>query len=314
MSDPASGLPPDYLDYPNRKYGQDVDRYDWSLAHKRSVLRWPNGKSLAITVVVPLEWFPLDPSSQPFKHPGAMQTPYPDLRHYTTRDYGNRVGSFRLLRCFADAGVSVTFAVNAVLLDRARPLIDTLVEKGHEVAAHGWDTNTIHWQGLNPAEEEALVAKTRAAFEAAGLSPTAWMSPARQQSAQTPDLLTAYGFSVCLDWEMDHCPLAIRTKQGPLHCVPVLNELDDRKLLITAHQSEASWRDQIVAAADLMVSEAPRLGGQSLGFAMTPYITGQPFRIKPVREMLAALTERPQVFFDGVTAVANAAVAGLEAN
>ncbi|MBY0422659.1 MAG: hypothetical protein K2Q06_10170, partial [Parvularculaceae bacterium] len=100
-----TALPEDYLLYPKRRPGQDHDRYAWALAENRALVRLANGAALGVALVVPLEWFMLNPSGKPFKHPGAMQTPYPDLRHFTTRDYGNRVGAFRLLRVFRDAGV-----------------------------------------------------------------------------------------------------------------------------------------------------------------------------------------------------------------
>ncbi len=68
---------------------------------------------------MPLEFFPLNPSGVPFKHPGAMATPYPDLRHYTVRDYGNRVGVYRILESLGD--IQAGFAVNAAVAERCAP-------------------------------------------------------------------------------------------------------------------------------------------------------------------------------------------------
>ena len=159
-------LPDDYLTYPNRKYGQDHKRYDWSPAPERTPIFLPNSKKVAVTIIVPLEYFMLNPSSEPYKHAGAMVTPYPDLRHYTTRDYGNRVGAFRLLRAFRDAGVKATFAANAALIERARPLIDALLTDGHELAAYGWDTDTIQWEGMSDEREVDAINRCRTAFDA----------------------------------------------------------------------------------------------------------------------------------------------------
>jgi allantoinase len=290
------GLPDDYVIYPNRRYGQDIDRYDWAMSVNRAPKTWPNGCAVAALILVPLEFFMLNPSGKPFKHPGAMVTPFPDLRHYTSRDYGNRVGVFRILAALKTAGLRATFPVNATLLTRKRPLLEAIVADGHEIAAHGWDTDSIHWGGIEPALEADYIEKTRAAFEAAGLAPRVWMSPARQQSTQTPDLIKAAGFDICLDWESDAVPWDMRTRHGPLRCVPVSNELDDRKILIDQRQSEAEWRDQILAARDLLVEEAPRFGGQVLSFTLTPYVTGLPFRIWALREVLGALGSDAKVW------------------
>jgi allantoinase len=299
-------LPDDYLTYPHRHYGQDMDRYDWRLSINRPKITWPDDRALAALIVVPLEFFMLNPSGNPFKHPGAMVTPYPDLRHYTSRDYGNRVGVFRILKALKVAGLKATFAVNAVLLDKKRPLIEAVLADGHEIAAHGWDTDSIHWGGIAPDTEARYVADTRTAFQAAGLTPRTWLSPARQQSADTPDLLAASGFDVCLDWESDSVPWPMRVAEGSLTCVPLSNELDDRKILIDQRQSETEWRDQILAARDLMVAEAPRFGSQVLSFTLTPYITGLPFRIWALREVLAGL-RGPHIWSASASEIADAA-------
>ncbi|MEO1136686.1 MAG: polysaccharide deacetylase family protein [Pseudomonadota bacterium] len=282
-------LPEDYLSYPNRKHGQDIDRYDWRAVGDRQKKSLPGGACVGVSIVVPLEFFMLNPSGKPFKHPGAMQTPYPDLRHYTTRDYGNRVGAFRLLKAFREVKVKTTFAVNAALLDRARPLIEAIAQDGHEIAAHGWDTNSIHWSGITPDQERNLVEKTRHAFEQAGLTPRSWLSPARQQSAATPDLIREFGFDICLDWEADTQPLDMRTAHGDLTLFPLLNELGDRFILSTKTHDEAQWRAQILEAAAMMKTEGARYGAQVFGFTMTPYIAGQPFRMWAVREILSTL-------------------------
>jgi allantoinase len=299
-------LPPDYLTYPNRRYGQDIARYDWAMSKDRAKIIWPNDKAVAALIIVPLEFFMLNPSGKPFKHPGAMVTPFPDLRHYTSRDYGNRVGVFRILKALKLAGLKATFPVNGALLDKKRPLIDAIVADGHEIAAYGWDTDSLHWGGLDPALEAEYIAKTRAAFTAVGRYPRTWMSPARQQSQATPDLIKAAGFDVCLDWESDNVPWPMRTDHGPLTCVPVSNEMDDRKILIDQRQSEAEWRDQVLAARDLLVEEASRFGGQVLSFTLTPYISGLPFRIWALREVLASLGDDAKVWSASASEIADA--------
>ena len=281
-------LPDEHLTYPRRRYGSDQDRYAWRLAGAEPV-RWPWGGPLAVTVVVPLEHHPLNPSGKPFKHPGAMVTPYPDLRHYTTRDYGNRVGAWRLLDALNAAGVRATFPVNAARIDRLRPLLDAVAAGGHEIAAYGLSTDHIHWGGLERAMEEAWVAEVRARFDAAGLAPRTWLSPARQQGFATLDLIRAHGFDVGLDWEADETPWAMSTEAGPLTAVPLSNELDDRFLLIDKHHSEDEWAAQVLEAAAYLKTETHRYGGRSLGFTLTPYVSGQPFRIATVERVLATL-------------------------
>ncbi|HYG27779.1 MAG TPA: polysaccharide deacetylase family protein [Caulobacteraceae bacterium] len=300
-------LPDDYLTYPHRAHGMDQDRYAWRPATERAPLWWPGGEAVAAMVVVPIEHHALNPSGKPFKHPGAMVTPYPDLRHYTTRDYGNRVGVFRILKVLKEAGVAATFPVNAAHLVRLRPLVDAIMEDGHEIAAYGLDPEHIHWGGLPQEEERALVGKVRDLFEAAGLSPRTWLSPARQQSFATLDLIAEAGFEVCLDWEQDNVPIAMKSGSGEVLAVPLSNELDDRILLLDRRQDEDAWARQIAEARDCLKEEAPRYGGQVLGFTLTPYVSGQPFRIAALRDILRGLAKDPAVWTATASQIAAAA-------
>jgi peptidoglycan/xylan/chitin deacetylase (PgdA/CDA1 family) len=282
-------LPPDYLTYRNRRRGMDHDWYDWRLSVDRPKAALPGGRNLACLIVVPLEFHRLNPEGKPFKHPGAMQTPYPDLRHYTTRDYGLRVGAFRIVRELRAAGLKAVFPVNATLLPRVRPLLDAVAAEGHEIAAYGWDADCLHYGGMDGELEERRIMEVRRAFREAGLAPRTWMSPARSQSRHTLDLIKRSGFDICLDWEVDNVPVAFRTDAGPVTCLPLFNELDDRKLLIDNRQTESEWRDQILEAAAQTKAEYDRSGTQILSFTLTPYIAGQPFRIWALREVLTAL-------------------------
>lgn len=289
-------LPEEYLAYPKRRHGQDIDRHDWRLAKDRPRLEWPGAKALAAMIVVPAEFHPLNPANKPFRHPAGMVTPYPDLRHFTTRDYGNRVGIFRILDALKAAGLKATVPVSAALLRRARPLIDAVLEDGHEIAAAGLHSDAIHWGGMDPGEEERRIAEVRAAFAEAGLDPKVWMSPARSESFATPDLLAEAGFTATLDWESDQVPVAMRTAGGPLIALPVHNELEDFRLLNERSQSEELWRDQILEARDFLLTETERYGAQMLGFTLTPFIAGLPFRIPALGEIFAGLVGDDRVW------------------
>jgi peptidoglycan/xylan/chitin deacetylase (PgdA/CDA1 family) len=283
-------LPDDYLVYPKRAYGMDQDRYDWRFKSPAS----REAGALSVVIVVPIEHHGLTPSGKPFKHPGAMVTPYPDLRHYTTRDYGNRVGVYRLLKALGERGLKATFPINADQLERLSPLVETIKAGGHEIAAYGLSTDHIHWGGLDPDLEAAWTAEVRSRFASAGLQPRTWMSPARQQSFSTLDLIAAEGFDVTLDWEMDERVTLMRTKAGEVAAVPLSNELDDRTLLIDKRQSEAEWSTQIRAAVTYLSADG-HADGRVLGFTLTPYVAGQPFRLLEVEGLLAWLAAEPHV-------------------
>ena len=287
-----STLPKDYLKYPDRKYGQDHDFYNWRIADDRMKLAWKGRAKVAICFIVPLEFFPLNPSGIPFKHPGAMVTPYPDLRHFTVRDYGNRIAVYRILEALDAMDIRATFVVNGEIATRYPPLVSAVGQAGHDIAAHGLSTNQIHHDGLSRAEEQHLIAESWADFDE---PPQGWMSPARNQSSRTLELLAEAELSYCLDWEMDQIPVLARTKNGDVTLIPISYELSDFTLLHTRRQTEESWIRQITCAIDLLVEEYSRYGGQMLGLTLTPYIIGQPFRIWALWELLSHINARQDV-------------------
>lgn len=295
-------LPEDYLDYPARGYGMDNPYYGWDPADRREKISLRSGARAMATIVVPLEFFPLDPPARPFKHPGAMKTQYPDLRHYTTRDYGNRVGVFRLLRAFAEHRIRATFAVNASVAERAPPLLEAIRAGGHEVAAHGVSTAHIHHEALAEDDERALIAAARDAFPEA----VTWMSPARNESTRTLALLAEAGFGICLDWEADMRPLPMQTAKGDIIALPHYNELSDMKLLVDRSQPEDAWARQIICAAEDHILRHEAEGAGSLAFTMTPYVAGQPFRIAAVEAILEALAGMDGLVVAPAREVANA--------
>jgi len=302
-------LTDDYVSYPRRRYGSDQDRYPWKPRAARAPVTWPGGRPVAALLVIPLEFHGLNPAVTPFKAPGAMVTPYPDLRHYTSRDYGNRVGVYRLLAALRAQNIRATFPINAVLLPTIRPLLDAIAADGHEIAAHGWAADKIHHSGLSQPIEAELIARTLDGFRSAGFTPTTWMSPARQESHHTLDLLAAAGLHNCLDWEFDTVPIAMHTRHGNVTAVPVSSELDDRLLLIERRQPESEWVTQIETAAQCLRTEASRFGGQVLSFSLTPYIAGLPFRMHAVRQIVGALGARDAVWSATASDIAAAALA-----
>ena len=278
-----------YLEYGKRGYGQDHDLYDWRQAKDRPKLTWDDNTKVAISLVIPLEFFPLNPSGKPFKHPGAMVTPYPDLRHFTVRDYGNRVGVFRILKELEDEKVKASFAISGEVARRYPPLIKIIIAAGHEIVAHGISTDHIHHEALSAKEETVLIKNTLACFDT---MPSGWMSPARGQSSRTLELLSNAGLEYCLDWEMDSVP--VETNKG-ICLIPNSYELSDFTLLHTRRQTEESWLKQIQNAIQYLKDEHSRFGAQSLGLTLTPYIMGQPFRIWALRALLAYIAKQKDI-------------------
>ncbi len=293
-------LDPAYLEYPRRRLGYDHDLYPYAPLHSRSPIHWPQGKAVATWLCVSVEWFPITPADKPFRAPGHMQTAYPDFRHYTARDYGNRVGVYRLLDAFAKAGTAASFAVNSVIAERYPALLVDIIGAGHEVIAHSTDMNGTIARTLPIEEERALIAQSLDTLaQATGTRPRGWLSIARSQSFRTADLLVEAGVEYCCDWVNDELPWSFSGKgSGGLVNIPLNHELSDRQILNVQQQTIDSYAEQIGDAHDWLAGEADASGGgRMLPLHLTPYITGLPYRMDAFERLLADLAARPTNWF-----------------
>ena len=284
-----------YLEYPHRSHGMDHDRYDWSMLTDRKAVNWPNGKKLALWVNVSLQFFPLDQKGVPIKPPGGMTMPYPDLRHYSLRDYGNRVGIYRLLKAFDKYGVNATYAVNAELAKRVPYLMAALKERGVELLGHGWNMDTIHHNDMDD-EADIIKKSLETLSQYSSQEITGWLSPGRFESNKTPEYLADAGVKYFCDWVNDDMPYEFRTQSGPLTAMPLSNELEDRFILLSNLHSEQSYGDQIKDAADMLISEAHEQGGRVLGLSLHPWMMGQPHRIRVLEDILDYLMSKEEVW------------------
>ena len=288
-------LDPSYLQYPKRREGYDHDLYEWSSIFSRKPVKWPGEKAVAVWVCVSLEWFPMTPSDQPFRAPGHMVTPYPDYRHYTAREYGTRVGFYRLLDAFKKAGVRASIATNAAIAERYPQIVRDIVADGHEIIAHSTDMNGTIATGLAEQDERALIQKSLATLESvSGTRPTGWHSIARSQSWNTPRLLAEQGVEYMCDWANDELPY--RFSNGLIN-LPLNHELSDRQIITVQQQSSDSYSQQIQDAFDWLAAEADTHGGRVLPLHVTPYIMALPYRIAAFEQLLLNLAARPRGWF-----------------
>ncbi len=152
-------LAEEYLKYSARRHGMDHDRYEWSDLFARKPIVWPAAARVALWIMPAVQWFPLDMTGKPFRAPGGLTMPFPDYRHYTNRDYGSRVGIYRILELLRRRKLPASVAVNAVLAERYPLLIRDLVDAGVEIVAHGLDMDHVHHSGLSKEDENGLVAR-----------------------------------------------------------------------------------------------------------------------------------------------------------
>ena len=268
------------------------DRFDYQPITSRPDYVWPDGNRLAVYIGFNVEHFEFGSGL------GAKLAPSsePDVLNYAWREYGNRVGAFRCLDLFSELGIPVGALVNTALYDHAPQLVDALRARGDEFIGHG-HTNAERQNSGDEAAERAVIAGCAARIEQSeGAPPRGWLSPWIAESATTPDLLQECGYGYTLNWCHDDQPLPIKTRNGSLWSIPYPQELNDIPMLVARQMDMAPFARMIEDQFDEMLRQSTQQP-LVMGIALHPYLVGQPYRLKLLRQALQAIRRRGQAWW-----------------
>ena len=254
---------------------------------------WPNGAKLAVWLVLNVECWPID-----YLGPGGMPWPQspPDVPNSTFREYGNRVGVWRLIAMFDRLGLPVSIALNGAMCEFRPDIVKAFADRDWDIMGHGVDQSRP-LNRIPPDEEAGDIAKTLDAIEAAcGRRPKGWLGPGLAQTAATPDLLAAGGVHYIADRLDDQVPYYVHTNSAPLVSVPYSLDLNDYSafagLALTGRQYGEMLRDQFEVLLDEAADE-PRV----MCIPLHTYLSGAPHRSKPIEEALSFMKGHRDVWF-----------------
>jgi peptidoglycan/xylan/chitin deacetylase (PgdA/CDA1 family) len=262
------------------------NRYPYSPIPARAVYDWPDGKRLAVYIGLNLEWFSFGQGLGAELAPGG---PQPDVLNYAWRDYGNRVGVFRLAELFAELQLSVSLLINSEMYRHAPETVGAFADV--ELVGHG-RTNSERQGELSEYEERLLIEETTAAIERhSGKRPRGWLGPWISQSPLTPDLLQEAGYRYLLDWCHDDQPVWMKTRNGRILSVPYPQELNDIPQIVARKREGPEFADMIVDAFDVMHEECTKRP-LVMGIALHAYIVGWPHRFKHLARAMRFIKQR----------------------
>jgi allantoinase len=277
------------------------DMFPYSAINGRLPLTWPEGRRLAVYFALCVEHFPYGSGLGLAYSPGLS---HPNSYNWGWREYGNRVGAWRLLDLFDEYQLPLTILLNTACYDHCPELITAARRQGAEIVAHG-RTNGEHQNGMAVEAKRALIAEATAAISRHECKrPQGWMSPGAHPSGATEALLTEAGYTYTLDWPIDDQPVWMQTISGPLLSVPYPHEVNDVPMVVLHDGTATAFADMAIDNFDEMLDQSAR---QSLvcGITIHSFIVGQPFRLRQFRRVLAHLTERrAEVWFTTAGGVA----------
>ncbi len=280
--------------------------YEFVALPDRGPLRFPNGARLAVILTINLEyWEKFRPGQkEPLFTGGPMTIPHAlpgdvwDTANWTWREYGQRVGVWRLIDLFDRAEVKPSCTVNGMILTERKRIVDAVNERGWELVPHNWAQNDLltYYAG-NADDERAVIQRTLEQYvKIVGHPAKAWLSSAIRGTQHTPAFLKEFGLIAYCDYLNDDQPYLIQTIHGPIVCVPYSNDINDFNLFARGGMAASSGLETLKVCFDELYAESA-VSGRVMNFGMHPHVMGQPHRAGALRQFIDYAKSHDGVWF-----------------
>ncbi|MCU1578693.1 MAG: Polysaccharide deacetylase [Rhodoglobus sp.] len=271
--------------------------YNYSPITERAKLDLPDGARLAFYVGMNLEHFPIDGGGAAVS--ARTSGLVPDPLNYGWRDYGLRVGVWRMAELFAELGIRPTAILNSDVCLHYPQLIRAGLDAGWDWVAHG-ETNVRLQSGMNREEETRILRDMVGVLDKhLGTRPRGWLGPAMTETFNTPELLRDLGFSYVLDWCSDDRPFALNVPG--MISVPYSVDLNDLGIFGQRTVEGSAYEEMVLDHFEVMLAE----GGGVMALPLHPFVTGQPFRFKYLARILRKIAATEGVWMTTATEIAD---------
>jgi peptidoglycan/xylan/chitin deacetylase (PgdA/CDA1 family) len=253
----------------------DQQLYDYSPIIDREAIHWPGEARVAFYVGLNVEHFHIDRPSTSLVD--ATASLVPDALNYGWRDYGARVGIWRLIESLDRHGIRASVLLNSDVCARYPQIIEAGRRRDWAWLAHGKTNSSLHTD-LAPESERSVLAEIVSTIEkATGQRPRGWMGPGLTETYQTPALLAELGLSYVLDWTNDDQPYRLNVP-GMLS-VPYTVELNDLGVFMMKGFTGPEFLQMFKDHFDQLYADSAA-SGRVMALALHPFVIGQPSRHK----------------------------------
>ncbi|PPR11679.1 MAG: hypothetical protein CFH41_00553 [Alphaproteobacteria bacterium MarineAlpha11_Bin1] len=287
--------------------------YDFVPMPERKPLKWPDGKRLAVFVTFNLEYWDLTKDTEESYYaggPSILPDPLPgnvaDIPNYTWREYGQRVGIWRLFDIMDKADVPASCTMNAKMGIERPQAINYCVERGWELIAHNYvQTDLLTNYYFDEEGEREIVLETVDVYkDVVGKKPAGWLSSSLRTNPSTVDILAEQGLLYTADFLNDDQPYLMHTDHGPIVSVPYTVEINDFMMFMRRGNSTSEAFNVMKEQFDALYMEGAE-SGRLMNLGLHPHVIGQPFRARALREFVDYAKQFPDVWWTTREEVAN---------
>ena len=275
-------------------------RFEYSPIARRPVLKMPKDARVAVWITPNVEHYHWN---KPAIALTQMTTSLkPDVLNYAWRDYGARVGIWRVMEILEKHGFTATAALNAEVCEQYPDIIKEGNRLGWEWMAHGPNNSMIFTGMPEEAERPIIAGVLETIAKQTGKKSRGWLGPVVTETDNTLDILAEAGVDYVADWCNDELPYPIKTKKGSIYAIPYTLEIGDIPIFLERGGSGEDFYDMIVDQFDQLYEEGgtrPRV----LSIAIHPFLIGHPFRARHLARALEHIRKHEAVWLTTGSAV-----------
>ena len=279
--------------------------YDYSPVISRKPFKLPKGARVVVFPTVNIEYWEAMPRPGKLAYPGGpnilplpLPQGVPDLINHTWREYGHRVGIWRIMKVLDKYGVRAAATLNTGLGKKYPIIVEEGRKRGWEFTAHSSIENDLLVNFANkPKEEEKYIRRTLKEYkEVVGKKARGWLSPSISPTINTLDILTREGVDYFCDFANDDEPYTINVGSKTIVSIPYTPELNDYPLFLRQYHTRDEVFGIFKEAFDTLYEEGKE-SGKIMNIGLHPHVIGQPHRIGTLDKTLAYMKKFKGVMF-----------------
>jgi len=266
--------------------------YDYVPIIDREPFKLPDGARVAVLPYINIEHFPADipgtaliPGTQGFS---------PDPLNYGWRDYGNRVGLWRMMELMDKVGMRGTVCLNSEIIREYPRIIEEGMARDWAFIGHGINNAPANFIGnapdgqgghipLDEDKERSIISTVcNTMEEALGRKTKGWLSPFLTHTDNTPKILEENGVEYLCDFTADDHPFRFNTPKNNLIAVPYTVELNDIPAFLNLGVSSEAFGDMIVDQFDVLYEEGAT-NARCMPICLHTFHVGQPNKFKHLK-------------------------------
>ncbi len=269
-----------------RKYGP----FPYIPVNRRPKITWPGSARVAVWVAPNFEAFALDEKMPVGK--GKI----PDVMYWSLRDYGARIGVFRVMDVLSERGIRASVMLNSEVCDTYPEIVEDALKLDWEFLGHN-ESNTRPLNDIPPDDEKRVIHDSLARIErATGKRPRGWLGSGVQETWNTLDYLADEELRYVCDWVNDDQPYMIEAGDKRMVSLPYSMEINDRPAFDRYYRSSEEFEQMIRRQFDVLYREGED-SGRVMSISVHPFIIGVPHRIWALESGLDYIAGHDDVWF-----------------